>query len=282
MIRDVATALAPPLVVALAAGALALRFERARGAAGALALGAAALAGHVAWLGWPRLPLALDGWLVVVAALALVGAVIERAALAERRAATHALRVVVAALVGVALLRAKAPYWEPGQVWTAAALVALGVVVAATLLDRATRDAPPAWALATTCAWAAVISGAVLGAGSLRLALLAGGVAAALGGLTALRLLDRADRGAALPRGAPAVIAPVLGALVARSHVYGEMPPASVALLALAPAGAVLAHLARTRLGRATEPVALMLIVALSAVAAALAAPVEEAGGYPY
>lgn len=281
MIEEVALALLPPLLVALAVAALATRSARARPAAGALALGAGALAGHLAALGWPKTPLVLDGWLVVVAALALVAAAVERLALAERRGPTHALRALVAVLVGVALLRARAPYWEPAQVWGATALVAALLLVAGLLLERASAGRAPAWTLATWVGLASVTSGAILAAGSYRLALLAGGLAAALGALLALRLLDRGDRTGALTLGAPAVVAPVLGALVARSHVYGELPRASLALLVAAPGGAWLVSLARARLGRATEPLAATLVVALAAVAAAVAAPVEEAG-YPY
>lgn len=283
MIREVAPALLAPLVVALAVAALATRWARLRRASGALALGAGALAGHLAWLGWPRTPLVLDGWLVVVAALALVGAVVERTALAERRAATHALRIVVAALVGAALLRAKAPYWEPGQVWGTAALVALGVALAGALLDGAARRAAaPGWDLVTCWALAVATAGALHAGGSYRLALLAGGVAVALGVLFALRALDRRpERTADLTVGLAAVLAPVLGALTARNTVYGEEPLATATLLALAPGGALAARLARARLGRATEPVALALVVVLAAAAAAIAIPVEEPG-YPY
>ncbi|MCO5171711.1 MAG: hypothetical protein M9894_35865 [Planctomycetes bacterium] len=281
MATDAALALGVPLAVALALAAAATRLARTRAAAGALALGAATLAGHLAWLGWPATPLVLDGWLVLVAALALVAAAAERLVLPGRSAAALALRALVAAGVGVMLLRAKAPYWEPGPLWGAAGLVAAGVLASGLLIDRAARDRPPAWALAHATAWAGVTAGAVVAAGSLRLGLLAGGVAAATGALAALAVVDRSERTVALARGVAPALAPVLGALVARSHVYGEMPRASVALLVVAPGGAWLAGALRGRLGRATEPVALALVLALAGLAAALAAPVEEVG-YPY
>lgn len=281
--RDVALALVPALFVALVAIALATRVARLRPAAGALAVGAGALAGHLAWLGWPAWPLVLDGWLVLVAALALVAGTAERAALRERRAGAHALRVVVAALVGVALLRARAPYWAPGKLWGTAALVALGVAVNGALLDPALARARPAWGLATGWALAAGTAGAVLAGGSYKLALLAGAAAVATAVVLAARLFDRAGRTDDAARGVAAVLAPVLGAAAARNTVYGEQPPLSAALLALAPGGACLALLARGRLGRAAEPVALALVVALGVAAAAVAAPLDDdRGSYPY
>lgn len=280
MVTDAALALGAPLLLALGLAAGAGRVARARPAAGALALGAAALVGHlVALEGWRRVPLVLDGWLTIIAALALAVATLERLALADRPAAARGLRALVAVAVGVMLLRAKASQWEPSALWGAAALVATGVAASSLLLERAAACRPSGWGLAHGLALAATTAGAVLAAGSLRLALVAGGLAAALGALLALRLVDpRAERTDALASGVAPVLAPVLGAVVARSHVFGELPRASVALLVVAPAGAWLAGALRGRLGRAAEPVGLALVLALAGLAAALAAPIEEPG----
>lgn len=281
MLPDLAVSVLLPFVIALVVALATTRTGLARCATGALALGVAATAGFAAALGAPSLT--LDGWLVVLAPLALALGAAER--LTDRPLVTWALRALMAGAVGVAMLWPKLGQWEAGALIAALHVIGGAVLINGVLLDGAV-DRRPAWALADLVAYASLASATVVAAGSVRLALIVASLAAPLGALLALRIFDRSERTDALARAAPPVLAALLGAFVVRLTLYNDppLPAASVLLLVLAPGAARLVDLARPRLGRAADPLGLLAVIALAGAAAAMAWPIAGPGEdlHPY
>lgn len=275
MLSEVALSIVVPFVVALVVALAMTRTGLARCATGAVALGLAATVGFAAALGWPGTT--LDGWLVVLAPLALALGAAER--LSDRPLVAWALRALMAGAVGVAMLWPKLGQWEAGALIAALHVVGGAVLINGVLLDGA-ADRRPAWALADLVAYACLVSATIAAAGTGRLALVVASLAAPLGALLALRLVDGSARTDGLARAAPPVLAALLGALVVRLRVFNDppLPVASVVLLVLAPGAPRLVDLARARLGRAADPLGLLLLILLAGAAAGIAAPIEEPG----
>ncbi|MBX3469059.1 MAG: hypothetical protein KF878_19485 [Planctomycetes bacterium] len=150
MVTDAALALGAPLLVALGLAAGAGRVARARPPPAPWPWGRPPSSVTCRARGWRRVPLVLDGWLALVAALALAAASLERLALADRPAAARGCARSWPRPSASLLLRARATQWDsaPG----AAALVAAGVAASGLLLERAAAGRVPAWGLART-AW---------------------------------------------------------------------------------------------------------------------------------
>jgi hypothetical protein len=274
---DLALSVLLPFVVAFVVAVAMTRTGVMRCATGVFAVGLAASAGFAAALGAPSMA-TLDSRLVILAPLALVLGAAEY--LTDRPLVWWALRALTAGAVGLAMLWSKIGDWEAGALIAALHVVGGGVLAGGVLLDGAV-ERRPAWALADLVAYACLVSATIAAAGTVRLALVVASVAAPLGALLALRIIDRSDRTEGLARAAPPVLAALLGALVVRLRVFNVDPPmpvASVVLLLLAPGAPRLVDLARARLGRATDPLGLVGVILLAGAAAAVAAPLPDPG----
>lgn len=279
--------------LAVVAWALATRARPRLPGAGALAGAAAgptlALC-HAALLGWPPVPPAsLDPWVPWYAVLATLGALVE-GALARADEAQGTIRPapvwlrLLARLPALAVLGwvlTRIPTSDAGvgaRVAATAGVVAAGLLLGLSLDLLVARRGPLGGAL-LLLAWAAPLTGALAGSGSMKYGQLGGCLAAVAGGLVAGLGLARLTRRAPPPAaalGAVPVVAAVAMALLLRGVTgFSLVTPSAVALL-LAPSAAWLAEPLRRsdspRRRLVGEALGLLLVAAVAGGAAAWSA----------
>jgi hypothetical protein len=232
-----ATILAMVVAAGVCGFALFWRKERARGALAPLAIGIAYFVGHVFIAGWVRVPPSdTTNWLAYFAlAAALLGA--SCALLPVGRWSRLLIFALVSAGALTLLLKPKFQYgWSPGEgvAWVMCLMGAL--VLVAVVLDALTRRPTAAVEipaiLLVTCAGT---FGALMLSGSMLLAQYAAILAGAVFGS-----LVFSARKVALGRGIVPLLSLLLGALLVSGCFFAELPAAAAALLASAPAFALI------------------------------------------
>lgn len=237
--------------------------DRARGALGPFAIGLAYLTGHFVITGWVTFPPAdTTNWLPY---FALMGAVLGAScALVATKAWARALifALISAGALGL-LLKPKFQYgWSLGEGWLWVGCLVCAFVLLAIILDAlgrrtATATGMPAFLL-ITCAGT---FGALMLSGSILL----GQFAAILGAAIFGCLVFTAGK-VALGRGIVPVFSLLLGALLVSGCFFAELPLTCAALLAFAPAFALVPIGAPSKLlafGIRSALVSLPILVAL-------------------
>lgn len=250
----------------------------------ALALAAGYVAGHIGVAGAPNwVPIGATGWLVHVAAVATIAAVLQ-IALGASVWAVWAVRI--AAALGGAYLILRVPIrsqWSGGH-----AIAALGIVTASTLItSRAFESAAAHTGALTMLAALGITAGGSAGilvlSGTALVGMLAGALAAAVG---AAFLVEWAAPGSTNAAAAAPVLAGVLVAMWTIALLFADMPGPAAALLVAAPATLWLAaRFARNRLGPrlATAACVVAILLPLASAAGISAAhyfaPTDDAAG---
>jgi hypothetical protein len=211
--------------------------ERARGALAPLALGFAYFVGHFFIAGWVRVPPSdTTNWLPYFALVAAL-----QGAACAMLPTNRWTRVVIFALVSAGvltlLLKPKSQFgWSPGEslIWVLCLMCAL--VLLAVILDALTRRTTAAVEipaiLLVTCGGT---FGALMLSGSMLLAQYAAILAGAVFGTLVFSV-----RNVPLGRGIVPVFSLLLGALLVSGYFFAELPAAAAALLAFAPAFALI------------------------------------------
>lgn len=259
-------------VLLLGAGLLSRRGrERLAQILAALAVGAGLVVGSLILEGRPSVPPSdVQGWLVLLApAAVLVGAF--AGATKWPAWASLLLHAVYSAIAGFLLLRPLLASWSTTEaILSSAGYMALSLGAASTLAVASERLAGR-WAAIATFFFASGSSFLLIIAGSVRMGLLGGVLAATAGAAVAVSLLGL---GLERTRG----LATTLGALAtlqwARGYFYGDLKPAAqgsfvagVVLLALVPLAALLGQ----RLTKGTTKPVKATLIRLALVGAPVA-----------
>jgi hypothetical protein len=207
--------------------------------AGALAIGAGYIAGHVLAAGWsPFPPRHATQWLFWLAVIGVIAAMAD--ALVRPKGTVRLITWAIISMIACRLiLQPKFSYaWSPAEGWLWVFAIALGLVALTCCLDRIERRPfGPATQFAVTTALCAGTCIALMLSGSLLL----GQLACVLTAIAATSfLLIIAVAGPFPPKGAAAPLGLVCAGLWLSGFFYAELPAASALLLALAPASALL------------------------------------------
>jgi hypothetical protein len=244
---------------------LARWWKSANRCAGAIAIGAGYIAGHVLVAGWaPFPPRSATHWLFWFAVIGVIAAAADALVRPNGR-----IRLVTWAIICTIacrlVLQPKFSYaWSTAEGWLWVFAIALGVVgLTCTLYLIERRSIGPATLFSVTTVLCAGICVALMLSGSLLLGQLAGVLTAIA---VTCFLLILAVRAPFHPSGAAAPLSLVCAGLLLSGFFYAELPAASALLLALAPASALLP------LGKENSPWrALAFRVAVVAVPVAIA-----------
>ena len=233
----------PSAAVAAAVAALLLFvfarwWKGASRCAGAIAISAGYLAGHVLAAGWsPFPPRHATHWLFWFAIIGVVSAVAD--ALVRPKGAIRLLTWAIICTVACRLiLQPKFSYgWSAVEGWLRVFAIALGVVVLTCCLDLVERRPS---GTATLFSVATVLCGGTCVALILSGSLLLGQLACNLSAIAAACFLLIIAMAPFQPSGAAAPLSLVCAGLWLSGFFYAELPSASAMLLALAPAVALL------------------------------------------
>jgi hypothetical protein len=212
---------------------------KARVAAGAFAVGAGSIAGHVLAAGWPSFPpRAATHWLFWFVVMGVIAAVVDALVRSKRT-----VRFVIWAIVGTTacrlILEPKFKYaWSALEGWLWVFVIALGIVALICCLNLVERGpVGPATLFSVTTILSAGTCVALMLSGSLLLGELAG-VLAAVAATSFLLII--AMPAAFHPRGAAIPLSLMHAGLWLSGFFYAELPAASAVLLAVAPGLALL------------------------------------------
>jgi hypothetical protein len=215
-------------------------WKSASRSAGASAIGAGYVAGHVLVAGWsPFPPRAATHWLFWFAIIGIVAAVAE-ALVRPKRAVRLVAWTIVCTVACRLILQPKFSYgWSAAEGWLRVFAIAIGVVVLAYFLDLIERRP---FGTATLFSVTTVLCGGTCVALILSGSLLLGQLACILSAVpaTCFLLIIAVPTPFHHPSGAAAPLSLVCSGLWLSGFFYAELPAASVLLLALAPAMALL------------------------------------------
>jgi hypothetical protein len=214
-------------------------WKSANRCAGAVAIGAGYVAGHVLAAGWsPFPPRHATHWLFWFAVIGVVAAVAD--ALVRPKGTVRLVAwAIICPIACRLILQPKFSYaWSAAEGWLRVFAIAFGIVVLTFCLDRVERRP---FGTATLFSVATVLCGgtcvALILSGSLLLGQLAGVLSAIA---AACFLLIMAVRVPFHPSGAAAPLSLVCAGLWLSGFFYAELPAASALVLGLAPALALL------------------------------------------
>jgi hypothetical protein len=239
LLKQILPAVIIAVMVAAGVGSLALYWgkEQARSALGPLAIGVAYFSGHLVITGWvPFPPADTTNWLPYFAlAAAVLGA--SCGVLPSKAWVRVLLFALVSAGALRLLLKPKFQYgWSLGEgwLWVACLVCALGLL--AVILDALTRRTPTAVEMP---AFLLIVSAGAFGglmlSGSMLLGQFAAVLAAAVFGSLVFTI-----RRVNLGRGIVPVFSVLVGALLVSGYFFAELPANSAALIAFAPALALI------------------------------------------
>ena len=239
LLKQILPAAIVAMIVAGGVGGLALYWgkEHVRSALGPLAIGLAYFSGHLVITGWVSFPPAdTTNWLPYFA----LAAAVLGASFGVRPTRAWA-RVLIFALVSAGalrlLLKPKFQYGWPlgeGWLWVACLVCALGFL--AVILDALARRVATA---AEIPAILLIVSAGAFGGLMLSGSMLLGQFAAVLAGAVFGSLVFTIRR-VNLGRGIVPVFSLLLGALLVSGYFFAELPASSAALIAFAPALALI------------------------------------------
>jgi len=214
-------------------------WKSANRCAGAIAIGAGYVAGHVLAAGWsPFPPRHATHWLFWFAVIGVVAAVAD--ALVRPKGTVRLVSwAIICPIACRLILQPKFSYaWSAAEGWLRVLAIAFGIVVLTFCLDRVERRP---FGTATLFSVATVLCGGTCVALILSGSLLLGQLASALSAIAvACFLLIIAVRAPFHPSGAAAPLSLVCAGLWLSGFFYAELPGASALLLGLAPALALL------------------------------------------
>lgn len=248
----------------------------------ALALAAGYAAGHIGIAGTPRwVPISATGWLVHVAAIAMIAAVLQ-IALGAHPWAAWGVRIAAALVSAYLILRVPVrSQWSGGYSIAAIGAVTASTSIASRAFERAASHTGALTMLAALGITAGGSAGILVLSGTALIGMLAGALAAAVG--TAF-VVEWAAPGSTNAAAAAPVLAGVLVATWTIALLFADMPTAAAPFLVASPAALWLAaRLARDRLGpRLATAVCLVAISLPLACAAGISAahyfaPADEA-----
>jgi hypothetical protein len=206
--------------------------------AGAIAIGAGYVAGHVLAAGWsPLPPRHAIHWLFWFAVIGVIAAAADAFVRPKGtvRLVTWAIICTIACRL---ILQPKSSYgWSTAEGWLRVLAIALGVVVLTCCLDLVERRP---FGTATLFSVTTVLCGGACVALILSGSLLLGQLACILTAIAATCFLIIAGTASFHPSGAAAPLSLVSAGLWLSGFFYAELPAASALLLALAPAMALL------------------------------------------
>jgi len=218
---------------------LAFRWKSASRCAGAIAIGAGYVAGHVLAAGWsPFPPRNATHWLFWFAVIGVIAAVAD--AVVRLKGTVRLLTwAIICTMACRLILQPKFSYaWSAAEGWLRVFAIALGVVVLTCCLDLVERRP---FGAATLFSVTTILCGGAFIALILSGSLLLGQLACILSAIAATGfLLIIAVTTPFHPRGAAALLSLVCVGLWLSGFFYAELPAASALLLALAPAIALL------------------------------------------
>jgi hypothetical protein len=218
---------------------LAFRWKSASRCAGAIAIGAGYVAGHVLAAGWPPFPPRnATHWLSWFAVIGVIAAVAD--AVVRLKGTVRILTwAIICTMACRLILQPKFSYaWSAAEGWLRVFAIALGVVVLTCCLDLVERRP---FGAATLFSVTTVLCGGAFIALILSGSLLLGQLACILSAIAATCfLLIIAVTAPFHPGGAAAPLSLVCAGLWLSGFFYAELPAASALLLALAPAIALL------------------------------------------
>jgi hypothetical protein len=264
-------------LAAVVAAALLFIFARwwrsASRCAGAIAIGAGYVAGHVLAAGWslfpPRHATHRLFWFAVIGVIAAVVDALVKPKITIRLVTWAIICTIACRLI----LQPKFSYaWSAAEGWLRVFAIALGVVVLTCCLDLVERRP---FGAATLFSVTTVLCGGTFIALILSGSLLLGQLACILSAIaTTCFLLTIAARAPFHPSGAAAPLSLVCAGLWLSGFFYAELPAASALLLALAPAISLLpvgkesysqSRVLAYRIAFVAVPVALAVVLALHA-----------------
>jgi hypothetical protein len=214
-------------------------WKSANRCAGAVAIGAGYVAGHVLAAGWsPFPPRHATHWLFWFAVIGVIAAVAD--ALVRPKGTVRLVAWAIICTIACRLiLQPKFSYaWSAAEGWLLVFAIALGIVVLTFCLDLVERSP---FGTATLFSVTTVLCGGACVALILSGSLLLGQLACILSTTVATCfLLIIALRAPFHPSGAAAPLSLVCAGLLLSGFFYAELPTASALLLALAPATALL------------------------------------------
>ena len=218
---------------------LAFRWKNASRCAGAIAIGAGYVAGHVLAAGWPLFPPRnATHWLFWFAVIGVIAAVAD--AVVRLKGTVRLLTwAIICTMACRLILQPKFSYaWSAAEGWLRVFAIALGVVVLTCCLDLVERRP---FGAATLFSVTTILCGGAFIALILSGSLLLGQLACILSAIAATCfLLIIAVTTPFHPRGAAALLSLVCAGLWLSGFFYAELPAASALLLALAPTIALL------------------------------------------
>lgn len=241
--------------------------------AGAVAIGAGYVTGHVLAAGWsPFPPRHATHWLFWLAVTGVIAAVAD-ALVRPKRTVRLVIWAIICTIACRLILQPKFSYaWSGGEGWLRVFAIALGVVALTCCLDLVERRP---FGAVTLFSVATVLCGGACVALILSGSLLLGQLAGILGGVAAACfLLIIAVRAAFHPSGTAAPLSLVGAGLGLSGFFYAELPAASALLLALAPCLALLpvgkeihsqSRVLAYRIAFIAVPVAIAVVLALHA-----------------
>lgn len=241
--------------------------------AGAIAIGAGYVTGHVLAAGWsPFPPRHATHWLFWYAVIGVIAAAVDTLVRPKGtvRLVTWAIICTIACRL---ILQPKFSYaWSAGEGWLWVFAIALGVVVLTSCLDLVERRP---FGTATLFSLTTVLCGGACVALILSGSLLLGQLACILSAIAATCfLLIIAVAAPFHPSGAAVPLSLICAGLWLSGFFYAELPAASALLLALAPSVALLpvgkkshseARVLAYRIAFVTVPVAIAVVLALHA-----------------
>jgi hypothetical protein len=246
-------------------------WKSANRCAGAVAIGAGYVAGHVLAAGWsPFPPRHATHWLFWFAVIGVIAAVAD--ALVRPKGTVRLVAWAIICTIACRLiLQPKFSYaWSAAEGWLWVFAIALGIVVLTFCLDLVERRP---FGTATLFSVTTVLCGGACVALILSGSLLLGQLAGILSAMAATCfLLIIAVRPSFHPSGAVAPLSLVYAGLWLSGFFYAELPAASALLLALAPAVALLpvgkesrsqARVLAYRIAFVAVPVAIAVMLAL-------------------
>jgi hypothetical protein len=218
---------------------LAFRWKSASRCAGAIAIGAGYVAGHVLAAGWPPFPPRnATHWLFWFAVIGVIAAVAD--AVVRLKGTVRLLTwTIICTMARRLILQPKFSHaWSAAEGWLRVFAIALGVVVLTCCLDLVERRP---FGAATLFSVTTILCGGAFIALILSGSLLLGQLACILSATVATCfLLIIAVTAPFHPSGAAAPLSLICAGLWLSGFFYAELPAASALLLALAPAIALL------------------------------------------
>ena len=234
----------PPAALAAAVAAallfvFACWWKNASRCAGAIAIGASYIAGHVVAAGWSPFPSRhATHWLFWFAVIGVIAAAAD-ALVRSKRTGRLVIWAIICTIACRLILQPKFSYaWRAAEGWLCVFAIALGVVVLTCCLDLLERRP---FGTATLFSVATVLCGGACVALILSGSLLLGQLACILPAIAGTCfLLIIAVTAPFHPSGAAAPLSLVCAGLWLSGSYYAELPATSALLLALAPAIALL------------------------------------------